>query len=124
MTSDELYRLRGIDGEIERLRERIRKARAKATGTVGVLGDVPPSGGTVRDRVGDGVAEILRLEAELRRKERQKAMRDRYIDAISDATTRDALRMIYVDGMSWRAAASAVGKTESGLRKRVRRYMR
>ena len=121
MTSKDLYRLRGVDGEIARLAERIQAARDRATSTVGAMHDAPAGGGT-SDKVGEGAAEIAHLTAQLHRAKRQKDARDRYIDRISDAVVRDAMRMVYVDCMSWRAAATTVGLTDSGLRKRVKRY--
>ena len=122
MTSAELYRLRGIDDEIERVREKIRKAKARAESTVGTIHDTPSSAGNTADKVGDGAAEIVYLKNMLAQLERKKQARDRYINGIGDAKARDAVRMVYVDCMSWRAAAAALEMSESGIRKKVRRY--
>lgn len=122
MTSAELYRLRGIDDEIERVREKIRKAKARAESTVGTIHDTPSSVGNPVDKVGDGAAEIVYLQNMLAQLERKKQARDRYINGIGDAKTRDAVRMVYVDCMSWRAAAASLDMSESGIRKKVRRY--
>ena len=124
MTSSELYKMRGIDDEIERVREKIRKAKERAESTVGEIHDTPSSGGNPADKVGDGAAEIVYLRNMLARLERKKQARDRYIDGIVDAKARDAVRMVYVDCMSWRAAAASLDMSESGIRKKVRRYVK
>ena len=121
MTTKKLYALRGIDREIKHVRERIRAAEACATSTVGSLRAAPSGGTKTTDKVGDGAAEIAYLRGMLQCAERKKAARDAYIDGIADAVTRDAMRMVYIDGKSWRAAAEELDMTESGLRKRVKR---
>lgn len=76
----------------------------------------------------DPEAETRRRAAELQRKRerftRELRAVERWIDRITDSQTRRAIRLHYIEGMSWQAVASRMGYAgESGARMAAERYL-
>lgn len=118
-----LMNRRGIENEIRQLERDIARKETEANAATSVLSHSPRAPGGGGDKVGRIAAELVYLRGEL---EKRIAERDevlQYIGEISNSIMRTAIRMYFVQGKSWKAVGLAVGYDESGIRRRVDKFL-
>ena len=111
MTRKELDECRLLKAEVDRMRERIERVRARLETSALELGI--PGGSGPGDRVGSGVAMLVDMLAEWR------ALADGYaastalvaceIEALDEPARREVLRLRYLDGLKWAEIAGRLG---------------
>lgn len=92
--------------------QRLARLRSYAMRTTASIASAPLGTGHVSDKVGEGVAEYLDLEAEANRKIAGFIAHIRYveeaIDTLDDSIQRRLLRLRYIDGRTWEQIGEAM----------------
>ena len=108
MTRETLERAIDLKDYIEELKDKIKKAEARATGTVALLSAVPGSA-TISDKVGKGATEIGYLKHELMIEYIEFSYVCRWINDINPPVTRKIFIRKYLCGDSMRRIARDFG---------------
>lgn len=129
MTKAELQQYRAVCAEIEQLRRDINEAYRGGMVTDSVQGSPPDApyvlgGVVIRGLSEDAYDRLCGMGAKLSRKMDERIrLRDEiedYFDSL-DHETAVILRGKYVEGRTWRDIAQELGKTEAGVKMRVKR---
>lgn len=112
MTLRELSQLRYLRREVDLDRERLAGLVRERPASAAHASEIAEKCGQIVVKMEQRIAERDRLEA--------------YIAAIDDSLTRQAFKLRFMDGLSWRAVAYRIGggNTADGIRKRCQRYVR
>lgn len=106
---------------------RLERMKAYATQCSPTLPGTAYSAGGHSDHVGDGVAAYMDLEKEGRRKSAAFLLHAKYveeaIETLSDSTQRKALRLRYLDGLTWAEIEKAICYSESQRKRIVRKAL-
>lgn len=128
MTKQELSQLYWLNREIEEEKRRLSELEAAATGCTAKITGLPHVTAAY-----DKVGELGTLIAEQRDLIGQMVRRsviaydrlNRYIASVPDSEMRQILSLYYVNGLSWREIAKALGyQDESVPRKRHNRFLK
>lgn len=126
MQFEDLKGLKGIDRAIEQKEHRIALLLAKPLSTTTNLSGAPGRSGT-SDKVGDGAVQIVdrlpMLQHELRQLVRKQSTLTEYIAGIDDCVVQSAVEQYVYLGKTWEQIGSGFHYSESGIRKRVKKYM-
>lgn len=112
--------------EAEDMAQRLARLKAYAMRTTASM-DAAAHGGDISDRVGEGVAAYLDLEAEAGRKIAGFIAHIRFveeaIEALDDSTQRRLLRLRYIDGRTWEQIGEAMSYSRMQLNRLHRRAL-
>ena len=127
LTIEDLKNLRDLHSQINSLKGRIERLRGLLSSPASVrLSYAPRGAGTHSDPVGNGVAKLAELEAELQQRIVELEEKIRHIEGEINALPpreRAIIRARYVDGLPWRKVGKVVGYCEEHC-KRVDSYVR
>ena len=127
MTRNELYNIRYIRIEIERINRRIEMLEAAAEKTVAGSGNGHGSG--ISDKVGNNAAKIADLKTELieykNKIEAEECAAMRFLSGLKNARLRLIIQLFFIDCKSWQAVADVLGgdATENGCKQYFKRKM-
>ncbi|MBQ9348710.1 MAG: DUF1492 domain-containing protein [Oscillibacter sp.] len=129
MTREQLNQHIALRRERRQAEEILASLRASASPGAQVITGMPHSRGTT-DKTGDLAAEIVDVEEQIERLDREIAEREPeievYIRGIRSSRTRTIFRLRVLRGMSWKEVASVLGRwnTSSGVRTAFYAYVR
>lgn len=127
MTKNELYNIRYIRIEIERINGRIERLEAAAEQTVAGSGGGRSSG--ISDKVGNNAAKIADLKTELikykNKIEAEECAVMRFLSTLENARLRLIIQLFFIDCKSWQGVADELGgdATENGCKQYFKRKM-
>lgn len=122
MTHQQLVDCMGIEREISKIEKDIMREEAKANATTVTLTNQPHTPGK-SDKVGNGASKLADLRRELKLRQEERDRRNAYISSIPSSILRTAFKLRYVDGRSWIYIGRIVGYDESGIRRKVKKYL-
>lgn len=114
---------RGIEDEIRQLERDIARKEAEKAAATSVLSHSPRAPCGNSDKVARLATEIVYLTSELEKCRAEYDEVIQYIGTISNSVMRTAIRMYFVQGKPWRIVGAAVGYDESGIRRRVDKFL-
>ena len=129
MTKKELSQLYYLNREIEELQRRIEELECATTSTSTPITGMP-SVHSVRDKLGDYVAEIVDLKGllDLNMKKCFYELNrlNRYIQSIADSEMRMILSLRYINGLGWEQVAASISPyaTASSVRMMHNRFLK
>lgn len=130
MTVKELSQLYWLNREIEMDRRRLEELELLTASPGPQNFDGMPHMSGYGDALARSVADIVDLKAIIAAKQQQciyeRNRLERYIDEIPDSVTRQIFALRFINGLSWRQAASSIGggNTEDSVKKICYRYLR
>ena len=127
MTIKELSGLYNIRKRLQEQNELLAMLEARAEKTTATITGMPHGSG-ISDKTGTGgdMADVKQVILDLQNAEQAEFRRlCLYIAQVPDAHIAKAMRLRFLDGLSWRAVARRMGggNTEDGVRKAVFRYV-
>lgn len=129
VTKKELSQLYYLNREIEELQRRIEELECAATSTTSNITGMP-SVHSVRDKLGEYVAEIADLKGilDLNMKKCFYELNrlNRYIQGLEDSEMRMILSLRYINGLSWQQIAFSIGggNSEDSVKKKAYRFLK
>ena len=130
MTLHELSQCYWLEREVEALKEQIREIEASIAGVQSpIISDMPRGPKRSVSKTERSALALIELREELSEtmsayvKERVRL--EEYIQGIPDSLTRLIFRKRFIEGLTWRGVADAVGgnNTEDSVRKVCGRYL-
>lgn len=126
MTMEELNEYRELEAEIRHLRRLLIRMESRLQGMASGGDGMPRGKGGVHDALGDGVAELVDVQARLQRRMVDSAAAMRRIvssiNAVPNAQMRNILLRRYVSGWSWRRIGVDMGIDETTAMRRHNRF--
>lgn len=130
MTLHELSQCYWLDKEVEVIKEQIRRLEASISGVQSpIISDMPRGPRKAVSRTEQSALQLVdlreRLSEAVAEYTSERVRLEEYIANIPDSLTRLIFRKRFIEGLTWRGVADAVGgnNTEDGVRKTCRRYL-
>ena len=116
-----------LNKETAQLQKELSELQQKDMYRSPVITDMP-KGGSVRDSMGEYVAEKMILEDTIKLNMQkiffERTRIENYISGISDSEVRLIMRLRHVNGMTWEEIGCEIGYTRQGVHVKYKRYLK
>ena len=119
-----LMNRRGIEDEIRQLERDIMKKENECAAATSLLSHLPRAPIGNSDKIARIATELAYLRRELEKCKRQREEVREYISSVPDSEIRSAMRKYFVQRKTWAVVASELNFEESGIRKKVERFLK